>query len=148
MNKISKQLIKCFNEGGKCLLCGNGGSASQANHFAAELVCSFENKHRKPLPAISLCANQSILTAWSNDFGFDGVFARQVEALGTPGDVLITLSTSGASQNVNEAELQSLEMDIEVIDFPRVGKGTAQIQENQLKLMHTICREVEEAMFK
>ena len=147
MNQISKEIIECFDGGGKLLICGNGGSASMSNHFAAELVCSFENKKRRPLPAISLCANQSILTAWSNDFSFKGVFSRQLEALGNPGDLLITLSTSGASQNVIDAEFKAHDMCIEVIDFPRKGKGTAQIQEYQLRLMHKICREVEKAMF-
>lgn len=141
---ISKQLIDCFKRGNKVLICGNGGSASQANHFAAEFVCKYA-KDRKPLPAISLCANNSLLTAIPNDYGFENVFSRQVKALGKPGDVLITLSTSGKSMNVKKAIIQASLLDMNVIDFPRKGEEVGEIQNYQLKLMHSICKKVEDA---
>jgi D-inositol-3-phosphate glycosyltransferase len=93
----------CLAEGGKLLVCGNGGSASEAQHLAAELVGRYKAPGRRALAAIALTADTSILTAWSNDVGYDEVFARQVEALGRPGDVLIGLSTSGRSRNVVRA---------------------------------------------
>ncbi len=88
--------------GRKLLVCGNGGSAADAQHLAAEIVCRFETE-RRAFPAIALSANVSSLTAWSNDYTFDTVFARQVEAFGEKGDILIALSTSGGSTNVVEA---------------------------------------------
>lgn len=148
MEKVSKRIIECFKRGGKLLIFGNGGSASQANHFACELVCSFEKK-RAPLPAISLANNDSILTAWSNDNvdGFDMVFARQVAALGRKEDLVVSLSTSGRSKNCLYALEEARILGIGVIDFPRKGRSTAEIQEYQLRLIHKICREIEGAMF-
>jgi phosphoheptose isomerase len=93
----------CLAEGGKVLVCGNGGSAAQAQHLAAELVGRYKAPGRRALGVIALTADTSILTAWSNDVGYDEVFARQVEALGRPGDVLVGLSTSGRSRNVVRA---------------------------------------------
>ena len=147
MKKISKQIIKCLSEGGTVFACGNGGSACQSDHFVAELVCSFENKNRPPLRAISLTSNTAILTAWSNDFTFDDVFARQIEALMVNGDILVIFSTSGKSKNCQQAHQYANDKGCDVIEFPRKGKGTAQIQEWQLKEMHQICREIERAMF-
>jgi len=87
--------------GGKVLICGNGGSAADSQHLAAELVSTLTLDRRRPaIPAVALTTDSSILTAVSNDFGFEGVFARQVEALGKPGDVLIGISTSGNSEDV------------------------------------------------
>ena len=147
MNKkeIVQILIDCFARGGKVLICGNGGSASMAQHMAAELICKFEQE-RKPLPAIALTTNTSILTAWSNDKSFDGVFARQIEALGVKGDVLIILSTSGKSENCRQAFNQAKYQQLEVIEFPGLTSrkdSAATTQEYQLKLMHDIVREVE-----
>ena len=93
----------CFAHGGKLLVCGNGGSAADAQQLAAALVGRFRAAGRRGLPAIALTADSAVLTAWSNDVGYDDVFARQVEALGRPGDVLIGLSTSGRSRNVIRA---------------------------------------------
>jgi D-inositol-3-phosphate glycosyltransferase len=99
----SDALGACLAEGGKVLVCGNGGSAAQAQHLAAELVGRYKAPGRRALGVIALTADTSVLTAWSNDVGYDEVFARQVEGLGRPGDVLIGLSTSGRSRNVVRA---------------------------------------------
>ena len=125
------------------MIVGNGGSAAEAQHFAAEFICKFA-KDRKPLPAIALTTDTSTLTAIANDYSFDQIFSRQVQALGKPDDILIGLSTSGKSQNVLKALLKANEMGIEIIDFPREGDSTAHIQENQLKLIHDVCRIVED----
>lgn len=151
-NGIAKQIIRAFRGGKKLLIVGNGGSAAQAQHMAAEFVCKFTHK-RKPLPAIALTTDTSILTSISNDFDFTEVFKRQVEALGKKGDVLIALSTSGKSKNVLKAIKQARKQGLTVIDLPRqddflscIDKPcTAHIQEFQLHLIHDVCRQVEEA---
>lgn len=139
--KIASLLINCFKEGKKLLICGNGGSAAEAQHFAAEFIGRFE-KRDTPLPAIALTTDSSILTCISNDWDFDYVFERQIEALGKKGDVLIGMTTSGKSANILNAFNCARENGLIVIDFPRHGKTTARIQENQLKLLHDVCREV------
>lgn len=122
---------------------GNGGSATMANHFAAEFVGKYK-KNRKPLPAISLASNNAILTAVSNDFGYDKVFYRQVQALGQPGDLLIGISTSGKSNNITLALDYAEHNKLASIDFPRQGTDVGDIQNNQLKMMHDICGIVED----
>jgi D-sedoheptulose 7-phosphate isomerase len=97
--EIVTRICRCFEGGGKLLICGNGGSAADAQHFAAEFMNRFR-VDRRPLPAIALSTDTSVLTSISNDGTFDDIFARQVEALGRPTDALIALSTSGASANV------------------------------------------------
>lgn len=93
-----------LRKGGKLLICGNGGSAADAQHFAAEFVCRLSADFERPaLAAIALTTDTSLITAYSNDYGFEGVFARQVEALATPSDVLFGISTSGSSKNVVRA---------------------------------------------
>jgi D-sedoheptulose 7-phosphate isomerase len=100
--QLTEILNDCLKKGGKVLLCGNGGSAADAQHIAGELVVRLRSdSKRKALPAIALTVNPSILTAASNDFGFERVFSRQVEALGKKGDCLLALSTTGESSNVN-----------------------------------------------
>src|SRR3990167_5403786 len=99
---IARVFIKSLQRGGKVLLCGNGGSAADAQHVAAELVGQFKQK-RRAWPAIALVSNPSILTAVGNDYGFEHVFARQVEALAKKGDVVVGISTSGNSANVLNA---------------------------------------------
>ena len=145
MKNIVNTIVKAFKDGNKLLICGNGGSAAQASHLAGELVGKFKLK-RKALPAISLTTDTSVITSISNDLSFENVFSRQVEALGCAGDVLLCISTSGKSWNVNKAAMVALEFGMEVIDLPREGKGTPEIQENQLKLIHQICEEVEKEM--
>jgi D-sedoheptulose 7-phosphate isomerase len=102
IQQLGEKLVDCLRDGKRIFLCGNGGSAADAQHIAAEMVCRFET-NRRALPAIALTTDTSALTAIGNDFGFDQVFARQVAALARPGDVLIALSTSGNSRNVVEA---------------------------------------------
>lgn len=143
--------------GGKILACGNGGSAGDAQHFAAELVGRFE-RERQELAAIALTVDSSILTAIGNDYGFAHVFSKQVRALGHPGDVLLAISTSGNSGNVVEAIKAAHEHDVRVIALTGRGGGqigellrdddihlcvpadrTARIQETHLLIVHCLC---------
>ena len=100
--ELCKNSIKCINNGGKILLYGNGGSAADAQHLAAELVVKYKKK-RKPISAIALTTDTSILTAHSNDFHFDTIFSRQIDALGNKKDICIAITTSGNSKNLIEA---------------------------------------------
>jgi len=102
MSYLAKPLIECFDRGGKVLICGNGGSAAHAQHFAAELMVRYK-KDRHPLPAIALTTDTSVLTAIANDFGFEHVFSRQIEALANGNDLLVTFSISGESPNIKKA---------------------------------------------
>ena len=155
-------LNKTISNNHKILICGNGGSAAQAQHLAAELVGRFK-KERKPLPAISLATNPSIITALGNDYGFDKVFSRQVEALGTEGDVLIAFTTSGKSTNVLQAlrtakdqgmktvaivgrhtEAVAGEADV-IVSVP--SEDTGLIQDVHGALIHVICGCLESALF-
>ena len=139
------------------LACGNGGSAGDAQHFAAELVGRFE-RERPGLPAISLATDTSILTAVGNDYGYQQVFSKQVQALGQPGDVLLAISTSGNSGNVIAAIEAAHEKDMAVIALTGKGGGrigamlsdrdmhicvphdrTARIQEVHLLVIHCLC---------
>lgn len=109
-------VVGAVRGGGKILLCGNGGSAGDAQHLATEFVSTLTtDRRRAPIPALALTTDTSLLTAVSNDFGFDGVFARQVEALGRDGDVLVGISTSGNSQNVVEAFERARAMGLHTI---------------------------------
>lgn len=144
--KIAKDLTKCFLHGNKILICGNGGSAAESQHMAAEFMGRFELE-RPPLPAIALTTDTSFLTAWSNDYNYESVFSRQIVALGKPGDILITLSTSGKSANCLHAASTARSIGMKVIEIPRIGKTTPKIQENQLKIIHNVCRIVEREMF-
>ena len=100
---IANILIDAFEQGRSVYICGNGGSAADAQHIAAEMVGRFQRDGRKALPCVAMTTDTSIITAVGNDFGFEDVFARQVEALGKPGDVLWVLSTSGRSPNIVKA---------------------------------------------
>ncbi len=102
--RAAELLVETLRSGGKVLLCGNGGSAADSQHLAAEFVSALTRERVRPaMPALALTTDTSILTAVANDFGFEGVFARQVEALGRPGDVLVGISTSGRSPDVLRA---------------------------------------------
>ncbi len=102
IDSIGQTIVEALKNGSKLLTCGNGGSAADALHLAEELLGRY-NRERRPLPAICICADASTITCVSNDFGYDHVFGRQVEALGTDGDILIGFSTSGNSKNVIDA---------------------------------------------
>ena len=145
----------------RVMLCGNGGSMEQASHFAGELVGRFK-MHRAALPATVLGINPVIVTAWSNDYEFTSVFARELEAIGRKGDILIGLSTSGNSKNVIEAVKAAKERGIttigllgqggilrDMVDIPLCvpSTATARIQEVHLLLIHIISELVEDALF-
>ena len=155
-------LIDALQAGHKILIMGNGGSAADAQHFAAEMVGRFLLE-RKALPAIALTTDTSILTAVGNDYGFDDVFKRQVEALALPGDVLIGLSTSGNSKNIKRA--LEVGKDIGAITIGLLGRDggeiasisdfnltvpsteTPRIQEAHLVMIHILCDLVEKGLF-
>lgn len=163
IEKTAKAMIDALRDGKKVLICGNGGSAADAQHFAAELVCRFE-KDRKPLPAIALTVNTSNITAAGNDFGFDFIFSKQVEALGREGDILVAISTSGNSPNVLKAIEKAKELKIKTIalsgkaggkmkglcDYELIApaENTARIQECHITIIHAWCKLIEDALFK
>ncbi|HUI10584.1 MAG TPA: SIS domain-containing protein [Bacteroidota bacterium] len=118
-------IIRALGAGKKVLLCGNGGSAADAQHLATELVIRMNPAIRRPgLPAIALTTDSSMLTAGANDIGYDNVFAREVEALGCPGDVLIAISTSGNSESVNRAVRTARERGLVTVGLLGRGGGT------------------------
>lgn len=146
-------------EGQKILLCGNGGSAMDASHMAAELVVRFVND-RKAYAAISLCADSAVMTAAGNDYGYDKIFSRQVEALGEARDVLVAFSTSGKSRNVREAVLRAGLQGMSTlgisganglgcdVDIAIPSTNTARIQELSLLVLHLIIESLEERLPK
>lgn len=150
-------IVASVTSGGKVLACGNGGSAADAQHFAAEFVGRFE-RERPPLAALALTTDSSILTAVGNDYSFDEIFAKQVRALGSPGDVLLAISTSGNSANVLAAVQAAHDREMSVVAFTGRGGGrigqalretdvhicvpherTARIQEVHLLTLHCLC---------
>lgn len=154
-------IIGAIHAGGKFLICGNGGSAADAQHIAGEFLCRFYHD-RQPLPAIALTTDSSTITAIGNDYAFDQIFSRQVEALGRDGDVLLGISTSGSSKNIVKAfEVAgrkkikrilltgAIEKDIAkvsdlVIMLP--STDTPRVQEMMLVVEHLICETVETAL--
>ena len=144
IDRFSKDIIDCFERGNKILVCGNGGSATMSSHFVGELVSKFE-RDGKALPALSLTDNIAVITAIANDYSFENIFSRQIEALGKKGDVLFILSTSGESRNCQRAELEAYNKGIIVRQFPlkNSNQSTAEIQEKHLKIIHEVCRIVE-----
>jgi D-sedoheptulose 7-phosphate isomerase len=162
VEQCANLLFSCFNKGGKVLVMGNGGSAADAQHLAAELVGRFL-KNRAALPAIALTTDTSILTAVANDFGYDEVFKRQVEALANPGDVIIGISTSGNSPNVVAAFEAARQIGCNIVAFSGRDGGrmasyadlnlnvgvdeTPRIQEVHLSIIHILCDLVEQLMF-
>lgn len=161
--EIARVLVNCLNNGGKILLAGNGGSAADAQHIAGEFVSRFAFD-RPGLPAIALTTDSSILTAIGNDYGYELLFVRQIQALGNPGDVFIGYTTSGKSPNIlrgfQEAKKRGLicvgltgnrggeitEICDHLIEIP--SADTPKIQEGHLIVGHTICGLVENAIFK
>ncbi|MFC2088348.1 SIS domain-containing protein [Calditrichota bacterium] len=127
--KAAELIIGSFRNRGKLLICGNGGSAADAQHFAAELVVRLSHDIERPgLPAIALTTDTSALTASGNDIGFDHIFARQVEALGHPEDVLLVITTSGNSENILNALNTAKEKNIKNIGLLGCGGGKSLIQ--------------------
>lgn len=160
--RAAAMVVESLRAGGKLLLCGNGGSAADAQHWAGELVSRFLYD-RPGLPAVALTTDTSILTAIGNDYGYERLFARQVEALGRPGDVLFALSTSGRSPNILAALRAARERGVRTVGFTgsngaEMGPlcdalvqvpsaSTPRIQEGHEVLGHAICQMVEAAMF-
>ena len=160
---ISDRIAKTFRDGGKVMLAGNGGSAADAQHIAAEFVVRY-TFDRDPLPAIALTTDTSALTAAGNDYGYERVFERQVRALGRPGDVLIGFTTSGKSPNVLVALKAAREMGVVTVGFTGTAGAamksvcdlmliapsavTAQIQQIHITAGHAICGIVERDLFK
>ena len=158
LERVVDLLERTFRTGGKLLVFGNGGSSADAQHLTAELVGRFVAE-RRALPAIALTTNQAILTAWSNDYAFEDVFARQVEALGVAGDVAWGISTSGTSPNVVRGLRCARERGLSTIGLTGAGGGavaefsdvllavplteTARIQEVHLVTYHAVCAALE-----
>jgi D-sedoheptulose 7-phosphate isomerase len=158
VSRAADVIDECFRTGNKLLMCGNGGSAADASHFATELVVRFA-KDRRAFPAICLASDGGILTATGNDYGFDKIFSRQVAALGQPGDVLICFTTSGNSKNVigalEEAKARKLKtisflgrdggstIGLADIDLLVKDQSTARIQEAHKLLIHVLCEIIE-----
>lgn len=155
--KAAQLMLACLQQGGKILSCGNGGSAGDAQHFSSELLNRFEQE-REGLAAIALTTDTSTLTSIANDYSYERVFARQVEALGRQGDVLLAISTSGNSTNVNRAIAAAHQRGMRVVALSGKSGGnmttllqaddvelrvpadsTARIQETHLLVIHCIC---------
>lgn len=163
IEKIAKALINSYRKGGKAFFFGNGGSASDAQHLATELVCRLKIE-RKALPAMALNTNTSLLTAQGNDYGFETVFSRQIEAFVAKNDVAIGISTSGNSENVLKAIVLAKKLGCVTIGFSGGDGGllantaelnfivpsnsTQHIQEMHITAGHIICELVEEALAK
>lgn len=159
---LAEKIVSSFTSDRKLLLCGNGGSAADAQHIAAEFVNRFEME-RPPLPAIALTTDTSIITCIGNDYSFDDIFTKQVKALGLEGDVLLAISTSGNSPNVLSAVETAREMDIYVAGLTGGSGGklkdicdmcmiagsdkAARIQESHILAGHIICKLVDEMLF-
>ena len=159
--EISQLMIDCLRKGGKVIVFGNGGSASDSQHIAAELVGRFK-KDRSALAGIALTTNTSILTSLANDYGYDVVFSRQVEALGKKNDVVLGISTSGKAKNVALGIKQAKKMGIKTValsggdggDIVKLAdvsllvpsKITARIQEAHITIAHIICEMIEQEL--
>ena len=159
--RAAELIEQCLRAGQKLLVCGNGGSAADAAHFATEFVVRFI-KDRPAYPAICLASDGGLLTAAGNDYGFDEIFARQVAALGREGDLLVCLTTSGRSKNVIRALEEAKKRKLKIIallgrdggstigladvDLLVGGTSTARIQEAHMLLLHVLCETVEESL--
>ncbi|MBD2363480.1 D-sedoheptulose 7-phosphate isomerase [Anabaena minutissima FACHB-250] len=162
IDNVVDLIVKSFQQGNTLFICGNGGSASDAQHIAAEFIGRFLI-NRKGLPAIALSTNPATLTAWTNDHEFETIFSRQIESLGKPGDIIWGISTSGKSQNVIRALKIAKELGIvtigmsgnnggmlkEITDFPLFvsEQHTPLVQEIHVITYHRICEQVELKLF-
>ena len=158
----SKLIVKAFKSGNKVLMCGNGGSASDAQHFAAELIGRFK-RNRSSFAAISLNTDTSALTAIANDYDFTNVFSRQVEGIGKKGDILLAISTSGNSKNIVKAAIQAKKQKLQIISLTGFNtsvleknsdlcikvpsKVTSHIQELHIIVVHLLCTLIEKQFF-
>src|SRR5450755_669007 len=163
LGRAAALILRSLTSGKKLLVCGNGGSASDATHLATEFLCRLR-EDRRPYPAISLTANGEFMTAVCNDYHADEIFARQVWGLGEKGDVLIAITTSGKSKNVlralEEAKRKGIKSicflgrdggytkGVATVDLIVPGQSTARIQEAQKVLFHALCEMVEEKLPK
>ncbi|MEO0140035.1 MAG: SIS domain-containing protein [candidate division WOR-3 bacterium] len=158
VSEASGLIAECLRRGGKILACGNGGSAALAQHLAAELAVRFK-KDRQALAALSLCSDSAVLTASANDLGYESVFARQIEAIGREGDVLVAITTSGKSENITRAIRAAEAAGLKVIYLcgkstpsgkadvliPVPSDNTARVQEVHTLIVHMIALAVEES---
>jgi D-sedoheptulose 7-phosphate isomerase len=160
--EAASTLVECYRRGGKVIVFGNGGSAADSQHMAAELLVRFE-KDRKGLPCVALTANTSVMTAVSNDYGFKETFSRQIEALAAASDAVVAISTSGDSENVLEGVKAARAKKIPVITLtgkdggklPEISdvsivvrsENTARIQEIHITVIHVLCKIIEDALF-
>ena len=160
INEIIKSILKCDKDEKKILIAGNGGSCSDAEHFAGELLCTFNKRNRKSFSAIPLTSHSAALTAWSNDFEFESFFKREVNAHGKEGDILFLLSTGGGkltgSANLVYAAKEGINKKMKVIslvgkdggELKKISKicihveskNTAYIQEAHMSILHCICK--------
>lgn len=163
IEEVTRAVVKAFHNGNKVLFCGNGGSAADAQHLAAEFSGRFYSD-RTPLPSEALHCNTSYLTAVANDYGYDLVYSRMIKGIGRPGDVLIGLSTSGNSVNITNALQIAKELGMITVGFTGETGGkmkplcdyllnvpsndTPRIQESHITMGHIICQLVEEELFK
>ena len=159
---IVKRIIQAIKDDKKILWCGNGGSAADCQHLSTELVSRLQ-LNRSSIPSIALTTNSSLLTAHTNDFGFDTIFSRQIDALGKPGDVLIAISTSGNSLNIIQAIKTAKEKNVttialsgrdggkivDIADYCLVvpSNNTQRIQEGHITIGHIICDLIEQNLF-
>lgn len=165
LSKISSQITRSIKEGGKIMLCGNGGSAADAQHLAAEMLVRLRPKNnREGVPAISLAQDVSTITACGNDFGYDILFERNIKSLGKAGDCLIAISTSGNSKNIVLAMMAAKSMDIKVFGFLGSGGGkalqycdeafvvpsdnTGRVQEAHITAGHAIMENIEDELIE
>jgi D-sedoheptulose 7-phosphate isomerase len=163
IGQITDAIVRCFRQGNKLLICGNGGSAADAQHVAGEFVNRFRYDHAA-LPAIALTTDTSILTCIGNDSAFENIFSRQVEALAKPGDILVGISTSGSSPNILKALDAARTLSLTTIAFtgekgrdtltPKCdlclvvpSTDTPRIQESHIFVWHVICGVVERTIF-
>jgi D-sedoheptulose 7-phosphate isomerase len=164
IEKIGYKLSECLKNGNKILFCGNGGSSCDAAHIAAELIVRFKSgNERRALPAIALGTDHAILTACANDYGYEDIFSRQVEAFGQKGDVLVGITTSGNSPNVLKAIHQAKNQGLTTISMLGGNGGklksfcdfevtvpssiTARIQESHIMIGHLFCSIIEKELF-
>jgi phosphoheptose isomerase len=154
LERVAAELHSCFARGNKLMACGNGGSASDADHLVAELVGRYKDE-RRALPAVAIAGGMATITAVANDYGYERVFARQIEAIGQPGDLLIAISTSGNSRNVLAAAEAARDRRCQIAALTGASGGklgnladiliaapsntTARIQEVHIICIHIIC---------